>query len=35
MDRDKVLFAVHKLYGMAAKWWETYGNTHANVDTIT
>jgi hypothetical protein len=35
MDHEKVLFAVHKLYGMAANWWEMYCNTHANIDTIT
>jgi hypothetical protein len=34
-DREKVLFAAHQLYGTAANWWETYYNTHANVDTIT
>jgi hypothetical protein len=34
-DREKVLFAVHQLYGTAANWWETYCNTHVNVDTIT
>jgi hypothetical protein len=34
-DRGKVLFATHQLYGTAANWWETYFNTHANVDTIT
>jgi hypothetical protein len=34
-DREKVLFATHQLYGTAANWWETYCNTHANVDTIT
>jgi hypothetical protein len=34
-DHDKVLFAAHQLYGTAANWWETYCNTHANVDTIT
>jgi hypothetical protein len=34
-DREKVLFAAHKLYGIAANWWEMYCNTHANVDTIT
>jgi hypothetical protein len=33
-DREKVLFAVHQLYGTAANWWETYCNTHANVNTI-
>jgi hypothetical protein len=34
-DRKKVLFAAHQLYGTATNWWETYCNTHANVDTIT
>jgi hypothetical protein len=34
-DREKVLFAMHQLYGTAANWWETYCNTHANIDTIT
>jgi hypothetical protein len=34
-DREKVLFAAHQLYGTAANWWETYCNTHANVNTIT
>jgi hypothetical protein len=32
---EKVLFAVHQLYGTAANWWETYCNTHVNVDAIT
>jgi hypothetical protein len=35
MDREKVLFTAHQLYGTAANWWETYCNTHVNVDTIT
>jgi hypothetical protein len=35
MDREKVLFAMHQLYGTAAIWWEMYCNTHVNVDTIT
>jgi hypothetical protein len=35
MDREKVLFAAHQLDGTAAKWWETYCNTHVNIDTIT
>jgi hypothetical protein len=35
MNREKVLFAAHQLYGTTANWWETYCNTHANVDTIT
>jgi hypothetical protein len=34
-DHEKVLFVAHQLYGTAANWWETYCNTHANVDTIT
>jgi hypothetical protein len=34
-DHEKVLFAAHQLYGTAANWWETYCNTHVNVDTIT
>jgi hypothetical protein len=34
-DREKVLFAAHQLYGTAANWWETYCNTHVNIDTIT
>jgi hypothetical protein len=34
MDREKVLFATHQLYGSAANWWETYYNTHVNIDTI-
>jgi hypothetical protein len=34
-DREKVLFAAHQLFGTAASWWETYCNTHADVDSIT
>jgi hypothetical protein len=34
MDREKVLFAAHQLFGMAANWWETYCNTHTDVNTI-
>jgi hypothetical protein len=34
-DREKVLFTAHQLYGTATNWWETYCNTHANVNTIT
>jgi hypothetical protein len=33
-DREKVLFAAHQLFGTAENWWETYCNTHANVDSI-
>jgi hypothetical protein len=34
MDREKILFAVHQLFGTAANWWETYCNTHADVNSI-
>jgi hypothetical protein len=33
-DHEKVLFAVHQLYGIVANWWETYCDTHASIDTI-
>jgi hypothetical protein len=35
MDHEKVLFAAHQLFGTVANWWETYCNTHADVDSIT
>jgi hypothetical protein len=35
MDSKKVLFVVHQLFGIAATWWETYYNTHIDVDSIT
>jgi hypothetical protein len=34
-DCEKVLFVTHQLFGTAANWWETYYNTHADVDSIT
>jgi hypothetical protein len=34
-NHEKVLFAAHQLFSMAANWWETYCNTHADVDSIT
>jgi hypothetical protein len=34
MDRKMVLFVVHQLFGTAANWWETYCNTHADVNSI-
>jgi hypothetical protein len=34
-DYEKVLFAAHQLFGTVANWWETYCNTHADVDSIT
>jgi hypothetical protein len=33
-DREKVLFAAHQLFGTVVNWWETYCNTHADVDSI-
>jgi hypothetical protein len=33
-DHERVLFAVHQLFGSTANWWETYCNTHADVDSI-
>jgi hypothetical protein len=33
-DREKVLFATHRLFGTTANWWETYCNTHADVASI-
>jgi hypothetical protein len=33
-NREKILFAAHQLFGTAANWWETYYNTHADVDSI-
>jgi hypothetical protein len=33
-DREKVLFAAHQLHGTTTNWWETYCNTHVNIDTI-
>jgi hypothetical protein len=33
-DHEKVLFATHQLFGMTTNWWETYCNTHADVDSI-
>jgi hypothetical protein len=35
IDREKVLFAAHQLFGTVANWWETYCSTHADVDSIT
>jgi hypothetical protein len=35
MDHEKVLFAAHQFFGTAANCWETYYNTHADVDFIT
>jgi hypothetical protein len=34
-NHEKVLFAAHQLFGTAVNWWETYCNTHADVDSIT
>jgi hypothetical protein len=35
MDHEMFLFAAHQLFGMTAKLWETYCDTHADVDSIT
>jgi hypothetical protein len=34
-DQEKVLFAAHRLIGIAVEWWETYRNSHQNVGAIT
>jgi hypothetical protein len=34
-DQEKVLFAVHELFGTAVKWWEMYHNPRQNVGAIT
>jgi hypothetical protein len=34
-DHEKVLFAAHQFFGMAANWWETYCNAHTYVNLIT
>jgi hypothetical protein len=34
-DHEKVLFPAHQLFGTVADWWETYRNTHFNVEAIT
>jgi hypothetical protein len=34
MDHEKVLFAAHQLFGTIANWWETYCNTHIDVNLI-
>jgi hypothetical protein len=34
-DCEKVLFVAYQLLGTAVNWWETYCNTHADVDSIT
>jgi hypothetical protein len=34
-DNEKVLFVTHQLFGTAANWWETYCDTHVDVNSIT
>jgi hypothetical protein len=34
-DQEKVLFVAHQLFGTVANWWETYYNTHTDVNSIT
>jgi hypothetical protein len=33
-DREKVLFTAHQLFKTIADWWETYRNTHPNIEAI-
>jgi hypothetical protein len=35
MDREKILFVVNHLFGTAENWWETYNNTHTDINLIT
>jgi hypothetical protein len=34
MDHEKVLFVMHQLFDTAVDWWETYYNTHTDVNSI-
>jgi hypothetical protein len=34
-DHEKVLFVAHQLFGTTTDWWETYHDTHPNVEAIT
>jgi hypothetical protein len=34
MDREKVLFVTHQLFGTTMNWWDTYCYSHADVDSI-
>jgi hypothetical protein len=34
-DHEKLLFAVHKLFGIVVDWWDTYCNSHPNICAIT
>jgi hypothetical protein len=34
-DHEKILFVVHQLFGTTVNWWETYCNTHTDVNSIT
>jgi hypothetical protein len=34
-DHEKDLFVSHQLFGTAVDWWETYRNTHPNIEAIT
>jgi hypothetical protein len=34
-NHEKVLSAVHQLFGTIANWWKTYCNTHTDADSIT
>jgi hypothetical protein len=35
IDHEKVHFVAHQLFGTATDWWETYRDTHTNVEAIT
>jgi predicted alpha/beta hydrolase family esterase len=35
IDKEKVLFVAHQLFGTATEWWEMYHNSHQNVGAIT
>jgi hypothetical protein len=34
-DHEKVLFTAHQLFRTAVDYWETYCNTHLNVEAVT
>jgi hypothetical protein len=35
IDREKVLYALSRLTGPAADWWDAYCAVHATADTIS
>jgi hypothetical protein len=34
-DCEKILFMVHQLFRTTVDWWDTYRNTHPNIEAIT